>query len=66
MYPSSVTATLRDIKYIFKKWFVLFGAVHGEDQSLARGYRYNYKAMKVSLTEAEHLSVPRYQEVYED
>lgn len=63
MYPSSVTATLRDIKYIFKK---LFGAVHGEDQSLARGYRYNYKAMKVSLTEAEHLSVPRYQEVYED
>lgn len=42
------------------------GAVHGEDQSLARGYRYNYKAMKVSLTEAEHLSVPRYQEVYED
>lgn len=38
MYPSSVTATLRDIKYIFKKWFVLFGAVHGEDQSLARGY----------------------------
>lgn len=64
MYPSSVTATLRDIKYIFKKWFVLFGAVHGEDQSLARGY--NYKAMKVSLTEAEHLSVPRYQEVYED